>query len=69
MNKYDEAKTCIYDALFILCDGDEELYDDTISLPTLPHSEIEKDLLNIAARLANMSDIYNKERFDKEFYI
>lgn len=66
MNKYDEAKTLVYDALFVLCDCNETIYEEAVSLPGLPHSDMERTLLDVAGRLAAMSDVYNRERLERK---
>lgn len=61
MNKYDEAKTLVYDALFVLCDCNETIYEEAVSLPGVPRSDVERMLLNAASRLATISDRYNRD--------
>ena len=56
MNKYDLAKEHIYDAVWELCEHDDDVYQNTCS--GLPNEEIADTLCAIAAMLDGMSQRY-----------
>ena len=53
MNKYDRAKEEIYNALWELCEYDEDVYQNACS--GLCKESIMEDLVDLAAKLSDLS--------------
>ena len=58
MNKYDCAREEVYNAIWELCECDDEVYQNACS--GLPKEEIVDKLLDIAAELDGMSQKYER---------
>ena len=63
VNKYDYAKEALYDAIFELCDTDEEVFARVCSESNYCPITIIKDIQDLAIRLSVLSESDNKERF------
>jgi len=57
MNKYDCAKECVYNALWELCEYDDDVYQNACS--GLCKEEIMDDVISLAAKLDDLSQKYN----------
>ena len=58
MNKYDCAKECVYNALWELCEYDNDVYQNACS--GLCKEEIMDEVINLAAKLDDLSQRYNR---------
>lgn len=59
MNKYDYAKEEVYNALWALCDYDDETYHRVCSGECV--EPIMQDVINLAVKLSNLSQDIGKE--------
>lgn len=66
VNKYDYAKEALYDAIFELCDADEDVFTRVCSESNYWPIAIIKDIQDLAIRLSALSELDNKERFGEE---
>lgn len=58
MNKYDCAKECVYNALWELCEYDDDVYQNACS--GLCKEEIMDEVINLAAKLDSLSQKYDR---------